>query len=355
MHDPDHERPSFGLRATRRYSGPNPSRRQGFGLRAARRHSGPNPSRPLGATGLHVTPLTIGGAPLGSMPGNFGHEVAPQTGIATALAALQGPVRALDTSAAYSAGESERRIGAAIRRVGGLPDGFVLSTKIARDLASGTFDGAQARRSIAQSLERLGLDEVPLLYLHDPEKNDFDQIMAHGGPVDVLRELRDRGVARSIGVAGGDVVTIERYVRTGYFDVVLTHNRWTLVNRSAQPLIELAASMGLGVINAAVFGGGILATGVGASRRYAYREASAELLAAIDVMEAACHHHNVSLAAAAIQFSTRDLRIASTIIGASRPERVDQAVALASTAVPDALWGDLEVIAARIDPSTLPA
>ncbi|GAA1003390.1 oxidoreductase [Acrocarpospora pleiomorpha] len=314
-----------------------------------------SPTRPLGATGLHITPLTIGGAPLGSMPGNFGREIPPELGIATALAALRGPVRALDTSAAYGAGESERRIGAAIQRAGGLPDGFVLSTKIVRDLVSGTFDGPQARRSIAESLRRLGLDQVPLLYLHDPEKNDFEQIMARGGPVDVLRELRDRGVARSIGVAGGEVATIERYVRTGFFDVVLTHNRWTLVNRSAGPLIALAASMGLGVVNAAVFGGGILAAGAAASPRYAYRQAPDELLAAIDAMEEACHDHKVPLAAAAIQFSTRDPRIASTIIGASRPERVGQAVALASMAVPDTLWDDLGAIAARVDPATLPA
>ncbi|MEV4630291.1 aldo/keto reductase [Micromonospora sp. NPDC049523] len=312
-------------------------------------------TRPLGATGLQITPLTIGGAPLGSMPGNFGREVPPEAGVATALAALTGPVRALDTSAAYSAGESERRIGAAIRQVGGLPEGYVLSTKIARDLDSGTFDGAQARRSIAQSLRRLGLDRVPLLYLHDPEKNDFDQIMEPGGPVDVLRELRDRGVATSIGVAGGDLGTIERYVRTGYFDVVLTHNRWTLVNRSAGPLVELAASMGLGVVNAAVLGGGILGSGAGGSHRYAYREAPAELLDAIGEMEAACRDHGVPLAAAAIQFSTRDPRIASTIIGASRPERIDEAVALASIAVPDALWADLDLVAARVDPATLPA
>ncbi|WP_329100683.1 aldo/keto reductase [Micromonospora sp. NBC_01699] len=313
------------------------------------------PTRPLGATGLDITVLTIGGAPLGSMPGNFGREVPPETGTATALAAIRGPVRALDTSAAYSAGESERRIGAAIRRAGGLPDGYVLSTKIARDLASGVFDAVQARRSIAESLHRLGLDRVPLLYLHDPEKNDFDQLMAAGGPVDILRELRERGVAQSIGVAGGDLATIERYVRTGYFDVVLTHNRWTLVNRSARPLIDLAASMGLGVVNAAVFGGGILASGTGGSHRYAYREAPAGLLTAIGEMEAACRAHGVPLAAAAIQFSTRDPRIASTIIGASRPERVDQAVALASTPVPDPLWAELDAIATRVDPATLPA
>ncbi|MEU7749556.1 aldo/keto reductase [Nonomuraea sp. NPDC049158] len=313
------------------------------------------PTRPLGATGLHITPLTIGGAPLGSMPGNFGRDVSPETGIATALAALRGPVRALDTSAAYSAGESERRIGAAIRQAGGLPEGYVLSTKIARDLDSGTFDGAQARRSIKESLTRLGLDQVPLLYLHDPEKNDFDQIMEPGGPVDVLRDLRERGIARSIGVAGGELATIERYVRTGFFDVVLTHNRWTLVNRSAGPLIDLATSMGLGVVNAAVFGGGILAAGATASQRYAYREAPAELLQAIEEMEAACRDHQVPLAAAAIQFSTRDRRIASTIIGASRPERVEQAVGLASTAIPEALWADLDVITAQIDPATLPA
>lgn len=313
------------------------------------------PTRPLGATGLRVTAVSIGGAPLAPMPGTLDREVPEETGIATALAALGGPVRALDTSAAYGAGESERRIGKAIRRIGGLPDDFVLSTKIVRDLASGVFDAAQARRSIAESLERLGLDQVPLLYLHDPEKHDFDQLMAPGGPVEVLRELRERGIARSIGVAGGDIATIERYVRTGYFDVLLTHNRWTLVNRSAEPLIQLAASMNVGVVNAAVFGGRILATGVGGSQRYAYREAPAGLLAAIGAMEAACRDHGVPLAAAAVRFSTRDPRIASTVIGTSRPERIEQTLALDATAVPDALWSDLDAIAARVDPALLPA
>lgn len=201
----------------------------------------------------------------------------------------------------------------------------------------------------------MGLDKVPLLYLHDPEKNDFDQIMAPGGPVEVLRELRERGVARSIGVAGGDLATIERFVRTGYFDVLLTHNRWTLVNRSAGPLIDLAVSMNLGVVNAAVFGGQILATGVGGSRRYAYREASPELLAAIGAIEEACRDHGVPLAAAAVRFSTRDPRIASTVIGTSRPERIEETLALDATAVPDALWTDVDAIAARVDPTHLPA
>ncbi|HYH29611.1 MAG TPA: aldo/keto reductase [Pseudonocardia sp.] len=308
------------------------------------------PTRPLGSTGLQVTPLTIGGGPLGSMPGNFAYEVAAERGIATAVAALTGPVTALDTSNSYSRGESERRIGEALRRVGGLPDGYVLSTKLDRDLDTGDFSGDRMRRSIEESLERLGLDRVPLLHLHDPEHTSFADAMAPGGPVEVLREMRDEGVAGAIGVAGGPVSLLRRFVATGVFDVLLTHNRWTLVNRAAGALLDEAAARGMGVVNAAVFGGGILAAGAGSTTRYAYREAPPEVLAAVRAIEQLCAGYRVPLAAAAVQYSTRDPRIHTTVLGVSRPERITESVGLATVPIPAQLWRDIDDVAARLGP-----
>jgi D-threo-aldose 1-dehydrogenase len=301
--------------------------------------------RPLGRTGLSITPLTVGGAPLGSMPKNFGYDVAEEDGIATAVAALTGPIRSLDTSCAYSDGESERRIGIALDRVGGLPDDFVLATKVTRDLQTGDFSGAQMRRAIEGSLERLGLDRVPLLYLHDPENTTFAEATAPGGPVEVIQELRDEGIAGAIGVAGGDTAIISEYVATDIFDVLLTHNRYTLVNRRAHAMIDMAVDRGMGVVNAAVLGGGILATGAGSSTRYGYREAPAILLDAIRRIEELCAAHGVPLAAAAMQFSTRDPRIATTIIGVSRPERIADSVASIELDIPDALFDEIDPIA----------
>jgi D-threo-aldose 1-dehydrogenase len=308
------------------------------------------PKRPLGSTGLQITPLTIGGGVIGSVPGLFGYEVSAERGIATAVAALTGPVNALDTSNSYSRGESERRIGEALRRVGGLPDGYVLSTKLDRDLDTGDYSGDRMRRSIEESLERLGLDRVPLLHLHDPEHITFEEAMAPGGPVEVLRQLRDEGLAGAIGVAGGPVDLLRRFVATGVFDVLLTHNRWTLVNRAAGPLIDEATARGMGVVNAAVFGGGILALGAGNTTRYAYREASLELLTAVRAIEQLCAGYRVPLAAAAVQFSTRDPRIATTVLGVSRPERIAESVELATVPIPRQLWSDVDDIAIRLGP-----
>jgi D-threo-aldose 1-dehydrogenase len=304
------------------------------------------PRRPLGRTGLEVTPVCVGGGPLGSMPENFGYDVSAERGIATAQRALDGRINFLDTSAGYSDGESERRIGAALAATGGLPPGFVLATKVDRDMDSGDFSGDQVRRSAEGSLTRLGLDTIQLLYLHDPEHISFDAGMASGGPVEALLKLKDEGVAQHIGVAGGPVALMSRYLRTGAFEALITHNRWTLIDRSAGDLIDEAVGLGIGVVNGAPFGGGILAKGSAASTDYAYHSAPPEILQRVRAMEAGCREHEVPIAAAALQFSTRDPRITSTIVGISRPERVDETLRLAQWDIPDALWDVLEPLAA---------
>jgi D-threo-aldose 1-dehydrogenase len=128
----------------------------------------------------------------------------------------------------------------------------------------------------------------------------------------------------------------------------LTHNRWTLVNRTADAMIDLAVARGMGVVNAAVLGGGILATGTAASSRYGYREAPEILLDSIRRVEGLCREAGVPLAAAAMQFSTRDPRIASTIIGISRPERIADSVASIERDIPDGLFDEIDRIAAEL-------
>ena len=302
--------------------------------------------RPLGGTGLQVTPVCVGGAPLGSMPENFGYEVSAERGVRTARRVLDGPFNFLDTAAGYSNGESERRIGAALAQAGGLPEGFVLATKVDPDGETSDFSGAQVRRSAEGSLERLGLERLQLLYLHDPEVISFADGMAPGGPVEELVRLKQEGMVEHLGVAGGPVELMARYLRTGEFEVLITHNRWTLVDRSAGDLMDEAVELGIGVVNGAPFGGGILAKGSGACNTYAYAPADGEVLRLIRAMEAACAEHGVPLVAAALQFSLRDPRITSTIIGISHPERVDETVRLASLHIPQRLWDELGPLAA---------
>jgi D-threo-aldose 1-dehydrogenase len=304
------------------------------------------PRRPLGRTGLSVTPLCVGGGVLGSMPQNFGYDVPADRGVATVRRAFAGPINFLDTSNGYSGGESERRIGAALAETGGLPDGFVLATKVDRDGATGDFSGDRVRRSARESMERLGLDRIQLLYLHDPEHITYEEAMAPGGAVEALVRLRDEGVAEHIGLAGGPVGLMARFLATGEFEVLITHNRWTLVDRSADALIDDAVGRGIGVVNGAAFGGGMLAKGTAVSTDYAYRPAPEVVVERVRAMEKACAQHGVPLAAAALQFSMRDPRITSTIVGISRPERVDETLRLAEWDIPDALWAELDPLAA---------
>jgi len=294
--------------------------------------------RTLGRTGLTVTTVCIGGGPLGSMPNTFKYDTPAERGIETAVAAFNSPIRFIDTSAGYNEGESERRIGEALRRIGGLPGDMLLATKVDPDFETGEFDGAAVRRSLEDSLERLGLDGVDLLHFHDPERLRFEDAMAPGGAVEELIKLRDEGLAGHLGVAGGPASLMGRYLETGVFEVLLTHNRWTLADRSADAVIQQAYDAGYGVINAAPFGGGILARGTKELDTYCYGPMNAETEAAIKAVEMICADAGVPLGAAALQFSTRDPRIHSTIAGVSRPERIQQILDWASFEIADDVW-----------------
>jgi D-threo-aldose 1-dehydrogenase len=311
----------------------------------------PPSRRTLGSTGLSVSPVCIGCAPLGDMPETFDYRVSEERARGTLRAVFESPINFLDTAASYGDGESERRIGEVLKEMGGLPEDVVLATKADRDLTTGDFSGGQMRRSVERSLKLLGLDRLQLVYLHDPEYLDepgrepYEYMMAAGGPVEVLTNLRDEGLIEHLGIAGGPIDLMIRFVETGMFEVVITHNRYTLVNRTTEPLLNVADELGVAALNAAPYGSGILAKGPDAYTRYEYKEAPQELVERVRATQEACKEFDVPLAAAALQFSLRDPRSVSTIVGISRLERVAQTLDLAAHPIPDELWERLDSIA----------
>ncbi len=296
----------------------------------------------LGRTDLVVSRLCFGTSALADMPQAYGYAAGADRAAATFRAIFDGPTNFLDTARIYGDGLAEERIGAALRERGGLSAGFVLSTKLDRDGATGRFDAAVARRSIEASLEALGLDRVDVLHLHDPEYVEpLDQVTAPGGSIDELFRMKEEGLCDAVGLAAGKVSTMLPMLRDWDFDVVLTHNRFTLLNRNADALIDFAVERGMAVLNAAPYGSGILAKPSRAGGRFAYQEAPDAVIERTMSMDAICARHGVPLGAAALQFSMRDPRITSTVCGVTRPERVAETIAWATLPIPDAVWDEL--------------
>lgn len=307
------------------------------------------PWKPFGKTGQRVPIISVGCAPMGNMPDAFGYGVTEEDAVATILAALDSPIPYIDTAALYGDGESERRVGLALRQVGGLPKGAVLQTKAGRDPNTNDFSGETVKRRFERSLELLGVDSIQFVYLHDPEHTTLAEATAPGGPMSVLQDYKEQGVIGHLGVAAGPIPLEIRYLETGLFDAVITHNRYTLLNRSAEPLIQYAAEKGYAVLNAAPFGSGMLVKGPEAYPRYAYQQARPEMLENLRQYAAIGEKYGVPLAAMALQFSTRDPRITNTIVGMSKPERIQQTIDLYTHPIPDELWRDVAQVGYATD------
>ena len=304
----------------------------------------------LGRTHLSVSKLCFGTSALGDMPDTYGYGVDEHQAKETIRTIFAGPVNFLDTSRNYGLGRSEERIGAVIRERGGLPAGFVLSTKLDRDPETGRFDAAQARRSLEESLAALGLEQVHLLHLHDPEHAaSLDEITGPDGALRELFKMRDEGLAMAVGLAAGRVDVMMPLLRDWDFDAVITHNRYTLVDQNAEPMIDFAHAKGIAVLNAAPYGSGVLAKGSDRYARYAYQDTTGDRLAPIHRLEEISRQHNIPLGALALQFSLRDPRITSTICGVSRPERIAQTLEWAQRPIPDLVWSELSSVPATTE------
>jgi len=306
----------------------------------------------LGRSGLTVSRICYGTGPIGSMPEVYGHRATEEEARETVRAIFAGPSNFLDTARNYGAGRSEARVGAVIRERGGLPPGFVVSTKLDRNPETNRFDAASMRRSLEQSLEALGLDRVQLLHLHDPEyAAELDEVAAPGGGLAELYKIKEEGLCDAVGLAAGRVDIMMPILERFDFDAMITHNRFTLVNRNAEAMIDFAHGKGIAVLNAAPFAGGVFARGSAANPRYVYQEASEAMLGPIRAVEAICARYDVPPGAVALQFSMRDPRITSTICGVGRASEVAGVAAWANYPVPDAVWEELAALpVSRDDP-----
>ncbi len=311
-------------------------------------------TRTIGRRGIAVTELGFGAASLGNL-----YKATSETDANAAVtAAHDAGVRYFDTAPHYGLGLSEQRLGAAVV---GLP-GIVLSTKVGRllepnpaptgsDLESGGFDvpDDQVRRfdftrdgvvrSLESSLERLGVDRVDVVYLHDPDDH-ADDAVRHGVPA--LAELRDRGLVGAVGVGMNQVAVPMRLVKETDIDVVMLGNRWTLLDRSGEPLLDACAERGVSVVAAAPYNSGLLANPRPPSdASFDYQQANPEVLSRTHELADACERYGVSLPEAALQFPLRHPAVVSVVAGLRTAAQVTESVRRLTAPVPDALWAEV--------------
>ena len=292
--------------------------------------------RQFGNSGLQISTIGLGCVPLGDK------DKVPTVDGAVAImrAAFESGINFFDTAPLYGDSESERRVGTALRECKDLiPADFVLNTKVG--YRPEPFDYGSEEQTLAcveESLRLLGVDCLPMVHIHDVQHSDLPTVM--NGARKALHRLQAEGVVGMVGVAAGPIAMMIEYVETGEFDCILTHNRYTLLDQPADPLIARATELGLGIINGAPFSSGLWARPLDKSATYIYREADPAALTRAARIHEICQRHGVSAVAAAIQFSTRDDRIHTTIMGAASPEQIRQSATSLAENIPDEIWAE---------------
>ncbi|MFD9391964.1 aldo/keto reductase [Streptomyces sp. NPDC060000] len=307
----------------------------------------------LGRSGVPVSPLAFGAAVIGNLFTEVGEEQAYET----VAAAWQQGIRYFDTAPHYGLGLSERRLGAALREHP-RPQ-YTISTKVGRrlertdrggdDLADGfavpathrrvwDFSADGVRRSLEASLERLGLDRVDVVYLHDPDDH-AEQAFREGYPA--LEKLRSEGVVGAIGAGMNQAEMLTRFVRDTDVDVVLCAGRYTLLDQDARAeLLPAAVERGVSVVVGGAFNSGLLADPrPGAT--FNYTQAPAELLDRALRMKEIADRHGITLRAAALAFCAAHPAVASVLVGARSAAEVRDCAEQFATPVPAAFWQEL--------------
>ena len=306
----------------------------------------------LGRTGLQVTRLGLGTAPLGGL---F-EAVTDDEAHRTVEAAWDAGIRFFDTAPLYGSGLSERRLGAVLRTKP--RDEYVLTTKVGRLLRAdappdpeqsfkGTpplnpvfdfsYDGVM--RSVEESLERLGLDRVDVLLIHDPD-SDYDEALR--GAYRALERLRAEGSIKAVGAGMNQAEMLARFARDASFDCFLLAGRYTLLDRAgARELLPLCVERGIGVVAGGVFNSGILAD-PDAQPRFNYRPAPPELVRRAQELKAICGRRGVDLKSAALQFPLRHPAIAAVLLGPRSAAQLEENLEMFEARIPDDLWRELD-------------
>ena len=294
------------------------------------------PRRALGKTGLHLTPVGLGCAPLGNLEKVENDKIAVDIIHTT----FQSGINFLDTAPLYGNGASERRVGLALRELTNeIPDDFVLNTKVGYRPDPFDYSEAASLRCVERSLTLLGLDRIDMVHIHDVQHSNLQTVM--NGSLRALQRLRDEGVVSVIGVAGGRIKLLREYIDTGEFDSVMTHNRFNLLNQPAVPLLDHADKLGVALINGAPYASGLLARPLDDSVTYVYRNAPRTVRKRAQTIAAICKAYEITLPVAATQFSTRDCRVDTTVVGASSPQQIRQTATAIDTNIPAEFWEEI--------------
>ena len=291
---------------------------------------------------IEVTSLGFGTSALGSMPDTYGFSVNEDRAKKTLFSILRSPVNLIDTSRNYGMGRSETRIGKVINQEDFLNSDVIISTKLDRDMDTNIFDASRVRQSYEESLKALSLESVPILYLHDPEYvADIESIRGKNGAIAELFRLKEEGRVRAVGLAMGKLDLMHNLLSEWDFDCLITHSRYTLMNRSAEWLIDDSYRKGISIFNAAPFSGGMLAKGSSSFDKYVYQKATPDIIKRVEAYEDICTRYRIPLGVAALQFSMRDPRITSTICGVSKPERVKECVSWSDFPTSQDFWDEI--------------
>jgi D-threo-aldose 1-dehydrogenase len=271
-------------------------------------------------------------------------------------AAWDAGIRYFDTAPLYGFGLSEQRLGAVLRTKP--RDEFVISTKVGRLLRSdaapepgqawqGTppvnpvfdFSYDATMRSVEESLNRLRLDRVDVLLIHDPDDH-FDEALS--GAYRALDRLRAERTVTAIGAGMNQAEMLARFAREADFDCFLLAGRYTLLDRTgAKELLPLCLERGIAVIAGGVFNSGILAES-GSMRHYNYEQAPADVVSRAQRIKAICERHGVDVKAAALQFPLRHAAVVTVLTGCRSITELQENVRLFDTPISDELWKELD-------------
>jgi D-threo-aldose 1-dehydrogenase len=301
---------------------------------------------------VQVTILGLGSAPLGGLFTQVSDDEAHRV----VETAWQAGVRFYDTAPLYGHGLAEKRFGEVLRTKP--RDEFVLATKVGRLLRADaapepgqafagvppvnpvfdfSYDGVM--RSVEESLERLGLDRVDVLHIHDPDDH-YEEAVA--GAYRALDRLRAEGTIRAVGAGMNQSEMLVRFAREANFDCFLLAGRYTVLDRGgARELLPLCVERGIAIIAGGVFNSGVLANPRPGST-FNYKAAPADVVKRAQQLAAVCERHGVDLKAAAIQFPLRHPAVASVLTGCRSVAEVEENVRMFQTSVADDLWRELD-------------
>ena len=310
---------------------------------------------PLGSSGVMVSRLGLGGSSLGGMY----REASDHEAMSVVAKLFDLGLNYIDTAPLYGTGMSEKRFGQALAE---RPrDSYVISSKVSelviterpmsrKSIFSGTnrelvkdYSRDGTLRSIDGSLERLGVENIDIIFIHDAYKQYTDQAIAETYPT--LMELKSQGAVKALGVGMGDCEIMSRFAREGEFDCFLLWGRYSLLNQEAlHDLLPLCVEKNIGIVMGAPYESGILASDLSKPEnlRYRYREVPPDVLERARRIDAVCKRYEIPLKAAAIQFIFGHPAVVTVIPGTRSHERLQESYTMMQVPIPEDLWSELK-------------